>query len=60
VPKTNYQAVPMTIDDIESPELDAGELANTPVNSNMDQDFNKDFAKLDHSQNAALAKEKKT
>lgn len=58
-PKTNFQAVPMTIDDIEAPELDAGEYANTPVASNMDEDFNEDFAKLDSSQKAALAKEKK-
>lgn len=58
-PKTNFQAVPMTIDDIEAPELDAGALANTPVDSNMDEDFNEDFAKLDNSQKAALAKEKK-
>ncbi|NUN04215.1 MAG: energy transducer TonB [Bdellovibrio sp.] len=59
-PKTNFQAVPMTIDDIEAPELDAGALANTPVDSNMDEDFNEDFAKLDSSQKAALAKEKKS
>lgn len=59
-PKTNFQAVPMTIDDIEAPELDAGAFANTPVESNMDEDFNEDFAKLDSSQKAALAKEKKS
>lgn len=58
-PKTNFQAVPMTIDDIEAPELDAGEYANIPVASNMDEDFNEDFSKLDSSQKAALAKEKK-
>jgi len=59
-PKTAFKAVPMTIDDIEAPELDEGELAKAPVASNLDEDFNEDFAHIDRSQKAALESEKQS
>lgn len=57
--KTTFKAVPMSIDDIEAPELDSGELAAAKVASNMTEDFNEDFSKVDHSQKAVLDKEQK-
>jgi TonB family protein len=57
--KTNFKAVPMTIDDIEAPALDDGDLASTTVDSSLNEDFNDDFDHIDHSQKAALEKEKK-
>lgn len=59
-PKTNFKAVPMTIDDIEAPELDQGELANANVHSQMNEDFNEDFENIDNSKRAALENEKKS
>jgi TonB family protein len=55
--KSNFAAVPMTVDDIEAPELDKGELAATPVDSNLTEDFNEDFAHVDHAQKQALDSE---
>ncbi len=57
-PKTNFKAVPMTIDDIEAPELDQGELANANARSDLNEDFNDDFANIDKSHKQALANEK--
>lgn len=57
-PKTNFKAVPMTIDDIEAPELDQGELAKNNVRSDLNEDFNDDFANVDKSHKQALANEK--
>ncbi len=59
-PKTSFQAVPMTVDDIEAPELDQGELAHTTVPSTMTEDFNEDFNNIDQSKSAALEQEKKS
>lgn len=55
--KTTFQAVPMTIDDIEAPELDQGALASTKVSSLMNEDFNEDFQKVDSRHKNALDKE---
>lgn len=57
--KTNFKAVPMTIDDIEAPQLDEGDLASTNVASNLNEDFNDDFDHIDQSNKSALEKEKK-
>lgn len=59
-PKTTFKAVPMTIDDIEAPELDQGELAAATVASNMNEDFNEDFEKVDRQQSTAIDREKKS
>lgn len=55
--KSNFAAVPMSVDDIEEPELDKGDLAETPVDSNLSEDFNEDFAHVDNAQKQALANE---
>lgn len=55
--KSNFAAVPMSVDDIEAPELDKGDLAETPVDSNLSEDFNEDFAHVDNAQKQALANE---
>ncbi|MDG0815058.1 energy transducer TonB [Bdellovibrio svalbardensis] len=57
-PKTNFKAVPMTIDDIEAPELDQGDFAKANVRSDLNEDFNEDFANIDRSHKQALASEK--
>lgn len=59
-PKTNFKAVPMTIDDIDAPELDQGALAKNNVKSEMNEDFNEDFDNIDrsHSKNVAAEKSK--
>nr|WP_295901429.1 energy transducer TonB [uncultured Bdellovibrio sp.] len=59
-PKATMKAVPMTIDDIDAPELDEGEVANAKVASQMNEDFNEDFENIDNSRRAALEKEKKS
>lgn len=59
-PKTTFKAVPMTIDDIEAPELDEGQLAKHAVPSTMNEDFNEDFENVDRAQGAALDNEKKS
>jgi TonB family protein len=55
--KSNFAAVPMSVDDIEAPELDKGDLAETPVDSNLTEDFNEDFAHVDNAQKQALDNE---
>ncbi|QDK39445.1 energy transducer TonB [Bdellovibrio sp. NC01] len=57
-PKTQIKAVPMSIDDIDAPSLDEGELAKNPVRSDMNEDFNEDFANIDRSHKKAIAQEK--
>ncbi|WP_374029411.1 energy transducer TonB [Bdellovibrio bacteriovorus] len=59
-PKTTFKAVPMTIDDIEAPELDEGELANTTVQSHLSEDFNEDFEHIDQSQKAKVENERRS
>lgn len=59
-PKTAFKAVPMTIDDIEAPELDEGALAAKPVASNLSEDFSSDFDNIDSTQGAALDSERKS
>lgn len=56
--KTNFKAVPMTIDDIEAPELDQGQLAAMNKPSSLNTDFDDDFASVDQNQLAALETEK--
>lgn len=59
-PKTNFKAVPMTIDDIEAPELDKGDFAKTPVAADdLGEDLNKDFAKVDQKSAEELENEKR-
>jgi TonB family protein len=57
-PKATMKAVPATIDDIDSPELDAGELASAKVASTMNEDFNEDFDKVDNHKAQDLDKER--
>lgn len=59
-PKTEFKAVPMTIDDIEAPELDEGALAKHAVASNMNADFNEDFDNIDSAQGAAVENERRS
>lgn len=59
-PKTEFKAVPMTIDDIEAPELDEGTLAKHAVASNMNADFNEDFDNIDSVQGAAADNERRS
>lgn len=59
-PKTTFKAVPMTIDDIEAPELDQGELAKVAVASHLNEDFNDDFENIDRSQKAKIENEKRS
>ena len=56
--KTNFKAVPMTIDDISAPELNQGALAEQNIKSDLSEDFNEDFNKIDHSHRNKIAKEK--
>lgn len=56
--KTNFKAVPMTIDDISAPELNQGALAEQNIKSDLSEDFNEDFNKIDHSHKSKIAKEK--
>lgn len=57
--KTNFQAVPATIDDIEAPELEAGEFAKTPVAAtDLGEDLNKDFSAIDSQYADKMAQEK--
>lgn len=56
--KTAFKAVPLSIDDIEAPELDRGELANAPVSSNLNDDFDDDFSKVNQSHKKALETER--
>ncbi|MEN0060150.1 MAG: energy transducer TonB, partial [Bdellovibrio sp.] len=59
--KTTLQAVPATIDDIDAPELDEGELATAAVAAqspaHFNDDLDEDFASVDQAQKAALARE---
>lgn len=55
--KSNFAAVPMSVDDIEAPELDKGELAEVPVESNLNEDLNEDFAHVDNAQKAVIDNE---
>lgn len=57
-PKTNFQAVPATIDDLDAPSLDEGALAAAPVKSTLDEDFNEDLDQVDMSHQKTLAQEK--
>lgn len=59
-PKTEFKAVPMTIDDIEAPQLDEGTLAKHAVASNMNADFNEDFDNIDSVQGAAADNERRS
>lgn len=59
VAKTNFQAVPATIDDIEAPELEAGDFAKTPVAAaDLGEELNKDFSSADSKYADELAQEK--
>lgn len=58
--KTNFKAVPMTIDDIEAPELDQGQLAAINKPSALNADFDDAFENVDQSQLAAIENEKNT
>lgn len=58
--KTNFKAVPMTIDDIEAPELDQGQLANMNKSPQLSADFDPDFAQVDQTQQASLEHENNT
>ncbi|WP_413582936.1 energy transducer TonB [Bdellovibrio sp. HCB288] len=55
--KTTFKAAPMTIDDINSPELDAAEIADQKSEANIDEDLNKDFDDIDNKSASKLAKE---
>ncbi|UYL10672.1 energy transducer TonB [Bdellovibrio sp. SKB1291214] len=55
--KTNFAAVPMTIDDINSPELDEGEIANQKSQAKLGEDFNQDFDEIDNKHSNKLAAE---
>lgn len=55
--KSNFAAVPMSVDDIEAPELDKGELAAAPVESDLSEDLNEDFAHVDNAQKSAIDNE---
>ncbi|UOF00530.1 TonB family protein [Bdellovibrio reynosensis] len=59
-PKTNFKAVPMTIDDIDAPELDQAELANAKLESNLDEDLNPDFDHIDSSHRATVENERQS
>ena len=51
--KTNFAAVP-SVDDLEAPELDKGEYADTKVDSKLDEDLNQQLEK-EQEKIAALA-----
>jgi TonB family protein len=55
--KTNFAAVPMSIDDINSPELDEGEIANHKSEAKLGEDFNQDFDEIDSRHANKLAAE---
>jgi TonB family protein len=55
--KTNFAAVPMTIDDINSPELDEGDVANHKSQAKLGEDFNQDFDEIDNKHSNKLAAE---
>lgn len=58
--KTAFKAVPLTIDDIEAPELDQGELAKAAVASHLNEDYDDDFSKVEHSQRSIVDNEKES
>lgn len=58
--KTTFKAVPLSIDDIEAPELDGGELSKTAVASNFNEDFDDDFSKINQSHKTEIEAEKKS
>lgn len=58
--KTTFKAVPLSIDDIEAPALDRGDLAKAAITSNLNDDFDDDFSKVNQSHKAALDNERKS
>lgn len=58
--RTPIQAVPVpaSLEDIEAPELNTGDLASAPLASNLNEDFSDDFEKIDSSHSQALMNEK--
>lgn len=58
--RTPIQAVPVpaSLDDIEAPELNTGDLASAPIASDLNEDFSDDFEKIDSSHSQALMNEK--
>ncbi|MGZ3773563.1 MAG: energy transducer TonB [Pseudobdellovibrionaceae bacterium] len=58
--KTNFKAVPLSIEDIEAPELDSGALANSKITSNLNEDYDDDFSKVNQSHQKTLDNEKKS
>lgn len=57
-PKTNFQAVPATIDDLDAPSLDEGSYAAVPVKTTLEDDFSDDMDKVDANHQKAIAQEK--
>ncbi|WP_413559082.1 energy transducer TonB [Bdellovibrio sp. HCB209] len=55
--KTTFKAVPMTVDDINAPELDEGEIANQKSEAKLGDDFNQDFDEIDSKHASKLAAE---
>jgi|GEM_PF-820564 TonB family C-terminal domain len=58
VAKTTMAAVPATIEDIQDPELEKGEIAEQSVAAPLADDLDEDLEKVNHAQAAALSKEK--
>lgn len=58
--KTTFKAVPLSIDDIEAPELEQGDLAKATVASNLDEDFDDDFTKINQSRKGVIDDERKS
>lgn len=57
--KTNFKAVPMTIDDIDAPALDAGSYSAKTVTASLNEDFDEDFDQVDSSHNFLIKEEQK-
>ena len=57
-PKTNFQAVPATIDDLDAPTLDEGGYAAVPVKATLDDDFSEDMDQVDATHQKVVAQEK--
>jgi TonB family protein len=60
--KTTIKAAPMTIDDIEAPQLDQGELSTktvkTDLSDDLKNDLDDDFSRIDQTHDKALTAEK--
>ncbi len=60
--KTTLKAAPMTIDDIEAPQLDQGELSTktvkTDLSDDLKNDLDDDFSRIDQTHDKALTAEK--